>query len=76
MTRQLILALILAFSGVSCSTWKKSSEPVSSQAKPRMPSLKGAEVKTIWIPDKIEGSRYEEGHYLHLIDKQSSWSLQ
>ena len=48
----------------------------SEKNKPRVPGLKNAEVKTIWIPDKIEGNRFEEGHYLHLIDKQTTWSAE
>ncbi len=56
----------------ACASTKNTSE----KSKPRVPGLKNAEVKTIWIPDKIEGNRFEEGHYLHLIDKQTTWSAE
>lgn len=68
-TRILCVCAALLVSG--CSTMKNLTS--TPQGKPRTPSLKDAEVKTIWIPDKIEGNRFEEGHYLHLIDKQTTW---
>jgi starvation-inducible outer membrane lipoprotein len=63
----LLLALILT----SCSTIPKNDS--NDKNKPRVPTIKNAEVKTIWIPDKIEGNKFEEGHYVHIIDKQATW---
>ena len=50
-----------------------SKNTPSKQSEPKSPFLKNAEVKTIWIPDRIEGNKYEEGHFIHLIDKAASW---
>ena len=59
-----------------CASMKKNTSSTTEQYKPHVPGLKNAEVKTIWIPDKIEGNRFEEGHYMHLIDKQTTWSAE
>ena len=48
----------------------------SKQNDPKTPYLKNAEVKTLWIPDRIEGNKYEEGHFVHIIDKQATWGGQ
>ncbi|MGE4107740.1 MAG: glycine zipper domain-containing protein [Bacteriovoracia bacterium] len=42
----------------------------------KFPQLNDPQVKSIWVPDKLsdDGRQYEEGHYLYLIDKPSSFS--
>jgi hypothetical protein len=42
--------------------------------KPDLPFLTKPEVRSIWVPDKIEGNQYIQGHYIFLIEKQSNWS--
>jgi hypothetical protein len=51
-----------------------SKKPISAQNKGKVPSLTAPEVRRIWIDDKIEGSRYIEGHYEYILDKPSVWS--
>lgn len=72
MTKLLFLAICSTLIFTSCTTLQKKTP--SSPSDPKLPILRGAEVKTIWIPDRIEGNRYEEGHFIHLIDKPASWS--
>jgi hypothetical protein len=33
-------------------------------------------VKKVWIPEEIKnnGSEFVEGHYMYIIEKESSWS--
>lgn len=45
-----------------------------NRATTKYPFLNKPEVRSIWIPDKIEGNKFEEGHFIYLIDKPSSWS--
>jgi hypothetical protein len=56
---------------VGCSTTGK--KPATNGNKKLPPSLRNAEVKTLWIPDKIESDRYEEGHYIYIIEKPATW---
>ncbi|OQW49797.1 MAG: hypothetical protein A4S09_03310 [Proteobacteria bacterium SG_bin7] len=72
MNNSIIFLAAISLFVSACASVKNTSE----KNKPRVPGLKNAEVKTIWIPDKIEGNRFEEGHYIHLIDKQTTWSAE
>ena len=56
---------------LGCSTTGR--KPPANGDKKLPPSLRNAEVKTLWIPDKIESDRYEEGHYLYIIEKPATW---
>jgi len=54
---------------------KAQSTPKLDGSDPQPPFLKSPVVRRIWIEDKIDGSgtKYETGHWLYLIEKQSSW---
>ena len=39
------------------------------------PALKQAEKDILWVPDKIDGEKFEEGHRLFLIKKPAHWAL-
>ncbi len=41
--------------------------------KEKIPSLSAPEVRRIWVPDKIEGNRYEAGHHVYILDRQSEF---
>lgn len=49
------LATIAMLALSSCASTSKNAP--SKQNDPKVPALKNAEVKTIWIPDRIEGNR-------------------
>ena len=49
--------------------------PAVSVLKGNSPPLKNAEQDAIWVPDKIEGDRFEEGHRVFLIKKPAHWQL-
>ena len=74
MTKLFPVFVLVTLSLSACASAPKNTP--SKQNEPKIPALKNAEVKTIWIPDRIEGNRYEEGHFVHLIDKPASWSGQ
>lgn len=74
MIKPILITISSALMLASCATTSKNAP--SKPNEPKAPLLRSAEVKTIWIPDRIEGNRYEEGHFIHLIDKPASWSGQ
>ncbi len=41
---------------------------------PKVPSLTSPEVRRIWVPEKIEGGKFIEGHYMYVIERNSAWS--
>lgn len=71
-----ILAAAVLLAG--CASARKSPEPYSGKGEraPRVPSLKDAQVKTLWVPDKIEGDKWEEGHFLYVIERPATWKVE
>jgi hypothetical protein len=67
---------MLLIGAQSCATAKKADAPTEHAPEgktPHVPGLKNAEVKTLWVPEKVESDRWEEGHYLYIIEKPSTW---
>lgn len=52
-----------------------SSSGVAPSSGEKPPVLLRPEVRTIWIPDKVEGTKLIRGHSIYLIDKPAAWSL-
>jgi len=50
----------------------KSGSPKSDDSK--VPSLTSPEVRRVWVPEKIDGNKFIEGHYMYLIERNSVWS--
>lgn len=74
MKKNILVSLFITFLMIGCSTTGKKT--TSNGDKKLPPSLRNAEVKTLWIPDKIESDRYEEGHYLYIIEKPVTWKAE
>jgi uncharacterized lipoprotein len=69
--KKIIMVSLFVSLLAGCSTIGK--KPANNGDKKLPPSLRNAEVKTLWIPDKIESDRFEEGHYLYIIEKPATW---
>ncbi|MEN0059332.1 MAG: hypothetical protein AAGB31_10905 [Bdellovibrio sp.] len=72
--KKMILSSLFVSLLIGCSTINKKPAPNGDKKLP--PSLRNAEVKTLWIPDKIEADRFEEGHYLYIIEKPATWKAE
>jgi len=59
----------------SKSESQPQGHPKLQDSDPQPPFLKGPIIRRIWIEDKIDpsGTHYETGHWLFLIERQSSW---
>lgn len=56
---------------------KKKEQEKALQANPfdsKSPSLTAPKVRRVWVPARIEGDRYIDGHYMYVIEKTSTWS--
>ncbi|MEK6775117.1 MAG: hypothetical protein AABY64_14345 [Bdellovibrionota bacterium] len=79
---ELIKVLVLPFCFVSlsaCSTLNKNSKSgdIKKDSKEEeIPKITKPNVKKIWIPEEIRnnGTEYVEGHYMYLIERNSTWS--
>jgi hypothetical protein len=51
-------------------------EVVSDKEKKdeKVPSITTPDVRRVWVPEKIEGSKFIDGHFEYVIDRPSVWS--
>lgn len=63
---------------VSCSSTNKKptndSNIASNKDDNKSPALTSPKVRKVWVPEKIEGEKYIEGHYMWILEKTTSWS--
>ncbi len=71
---KLIPVTLLALCLVSCASKPKTNAPKSDSKNANVPSLTSPEVRRMWVPEKIEGNKFIEGHYMYVIDRPSVWS--
>ena len=67
--RVIVLVLLLA----SCAGQSKGlqkKKPVAGE----FPHLTKPKLRSMWVPDQIEGNKYIEGHFIYLIEDAGSWS--
>lgn len=60
-----------------CASWKKKSKDKVNEGKQsEAPVLGDPEVRRVWVPEKIEGDQYIDGHYIYIINKPATWKKQ
>lgn len=40
----------------------------------KVPSLTSPEVRRVWVPERVDGQKFIEGHYMYVIERNSVWS--
>jgi hypothetical protein len=40
------------------------------------PPLTKAKLKSMWVPDKIEGNKYIKGHFIYVIEDPGNWATE
>ena len=70
------LALFCTAIGTGCQSKSSLSaeEPIAEDSD-EDPSPMSPSVRKIWVPDRIEGNRYERGHWIYIMDKEGRWEL-
>ncbi len=46
----------------------------TKEFKDKVPGMSTPEVRRVWVPEKIEGNKYVEGHYIYVIDRGAQWN--
>ncbi len=57
-----VIKLVTIISLTSCATYTKDH-----------PELKNPNVRVIYVPEKIEGTKFTEGHRIFIIDEENVW---
>lgn len=76
------LGIGAVFGGFMGWAGHKDQEEKARQAKSgskkaddtKVPSLTSPEVRRVWVPEKIDGGKFIEGHYMYVIERNSVWS--
>lgn len=76
--KKVILLLIAIFSLDACTSANKNKNGSNinppNKDESKSPSLTAPKVRKIWVPEKIEGDKFIEGHYMWVLEKTTSWS--
>lgn len=46
----------------------------SNKVEDEFPSLIRPKLRSMWVPDTIEGNKYIKGHFIYIIEDAGSWS--
>ena len=75
---KIVIMLVITVLGLSsCTTLNKSKSDTNKSVNKddnKSPSLTAPKVSKVWVPEKIEGDKYIEGHYMWILEKTTSWS--
>lgn len=77
-TLKVFIVSLLVWNISACSNLSKKTNSTNTKEskEEKIPKMIKPNVKKIWIPDEIRnnGSEYVEGHYMYLIERNSTWS--
>ena len=75
---KIAIMLMVAVMGLSsCTTLNKNKLDTNKSVNKddsKSPSLTAPKVSKVWVPEKIEGDKFIEGHYMWILEKTTSWS--
>lgn len=73
------LVIILIYPGCSHLKNKSNKEKEHSKTQGKeensSPELLSPILRKVWIPARIEGERYYDGHYMYVIERGSIWKM-
>ena len=72
---KVLIISFLVFNISACSNLNKKINTTNTKEE-QIPKIIKPNVKKVWIPDEIRnnGSEYVEGHYMYIIERNSTWS--
>lgn len=74
--KKVLLSVLAVFVMSACSSMNKSNQNQSpnSKSEDKSPSLTTPKVRKVWVPEKIEGDKYIEGHWMWVLERTTTWS--
>lgn len=77
MMKNFILLVLLGFLFCSCSTLNKTNKDqsnINNKSNDKSPALTTPRVRKVWVPEKIDGDKYIEGHWMWVLERTTTWS--
>jgi hypothetical protein len=82
--RNVIMVIVIGVLGTigiiglsSCTTMKGNKKNITNTndtLDSKTPFLTSPKVRKVWVPEKIEGEKFIEGHWMWVLERTSSWS--
>lgn len=75
--RYMVLSILTGVVLCSCTSMNKTNKDQSSsvnKSEVKSPSLIASKVRKVWIPEKIDGDKYIEGHWMWVLERTTTWS--
>lgn len=74
--KMMLMGMVIMISACTSMNSGKSDSKGNSSNKDenKSPTLTAPKVRKIWVPEKIEGDKFIEGHYMWILEKTTSWS--
>ena len=69
-----VLAVIMMSGCSSMNKPKVDQSSNSNKSDNKSPSLTTPKVRKVWVPEKIEGDKYIEGHWMWVLERTTTWS--
>ena len=72
--KKLITYILTATIMSSCTSMNKGSSTTATNKENKSPSLTIPKVNKVWVPEKIEGDKFIEGHWMWVLERTTTWS--
>ncbi len=69
-----VLGGLIGYAAHKNETKKQVTVNGKVELEPKAPSLTAPKVRRVWVPARIEGDRYIDGHFEYVIEKTVTWS--
>ncbi len=74
--KYIILSVLTGVVLCSCTIMNKPNKDQSglNKSEDKSPSLTTPMVRKVWVPEKIEGDKFIEGHWMWVLERTTTWS--
>lgn len=71
----MLVLVVIMMNGCSSMNKPNQNQPSSSnKIDNKSPSLTTPKVRKVWVPEKIEGDKFIEGHWMWVLERTTTWS--
>jgi len=77
MLKNTVLAILSIVTMMGCSSMNKNNKDqsnTSNKLEDKSPALTSPKVRKVWVPEKIEGDKFIEGHWMWVLERTTTWS--
>jgi len=69
-----ILSTVAMMGCTSINKNNKDQSNPNNKLEDKSPALTSPKVRKVWVPEKIEGDKFIEGHWMWVLERTTTWS--